>query len=244
MRLRLGLLKDPELLDRQIKREVAEAEKQRQATRSHIPTVQTEEQATAEQATKKKEQKEIEERARRKPRIRPLSEGRAIDLGATFLSESFIYAVSIGVLLFETWRSRWNANSQREGLSERLNRLEADSRAVSEDVKRREDDMRSLREQLALMRPGDGALGQPVAFSPSRVLGKSLGEANPVGARNLSAGSSPTSIEAREGDSGSAATQPLLTSDEATRERDDAPPSEAAPSSTPSDTESSPDSTR
>lgn len=243
MRLRLGLLKDPELLERQIKREVAEAEKQRQATRSHIPTVQTEEQATAEQATKRKEQKEIEERARRKPRIRPLSEGRAIDLGATFLSESFIYAVSIGVLLFETWRSRRNASSQREGLSERLSRLEADSRAVLEDAKRREDDMRSLREQLARIRPGDGVLGRPVAISHPAVLANSPMEADEVAKRKLSAEPRPISVQAGDRNSESTTTQPLLTTDEASRERDGASSPEAATSSNPSDTNGGSDST-
>ncbi|EME79572.1 uncharacterized protein MYCFIDRAFT_23654, partial [Pseudocercospora fijiensis CIRAD86] len=61
-----------------------------------------------------------------KPKIRPLTEARAIELGANFFSEAFIFGVAVGLLLFENWRSRSKASARRDEVSERLEQLEAE----------------------------------------------------------------------------------------------------------------------
>jgi hypothetical protein len=106
MRMRLGLLQDPAVIDRQIKKEMQVAEAARQ--KAAMPTVKTEEEMKAEDAMTEKEKEAIRKKAeeRVKPRIRPLSEQKAIEMGANFAAETFIFAVGIGVILVEHWRQR------------------------------------------------------------------------------------------------------------------------------------------
>lgn len=103
---------------------------------------------------------------RRKPKIRPLSEGKAIDMGANFAAESFVYCVSIAVLLFETARGRRNAAGQRGELAARLERLEEEGRGCREEIGRRGEEVRVLREEVEgrLRRGRDGALGSVIAL--------------------------------------------------------------------------------
>jgi hypothetical protein len=89
MRMRLGLLQDPAVIDRQIKKEVQLAEAARQ--KAAMPTVKTEEEMKADEALTEKEREAIRKKAeeRSKPRIRPLSEQKAIEMGANFAAETF-----------------------------------------------------------------------------------------------------------------------------------------------------------
>jgi hypothetical protein len=102
MRMRLGLLQDPAVIDRQIKKEVQLAEAARQ--KAAMPTVKTEEEMKADEALTEKEREAIRKKAeeRSKPRIRPLSEQKAIEMGANFAAETFIFAVGIRELAAET----------------------------------------------------------------------------------------------------------------------------------------------
>lgn len=47
-------------------------------------------------------------------------------LGANFFSESFIFAVAVGLLVWDSWRSRSKAKDQREVLEDRLDIVEAE----------------------------------------------------------------------------------------------------------------------
>lgn len=47
-------------------------------------------------------------------------------LGANFFSESFIFAVAVGLLVWDSWRSRSKAKDQRELLEDRLDIVEAE----------------------------------------------------------------------------------------------------------------------
>ena len=47
-------------------------------------------------------------------------------LGANFFSESFIFAVAVGLLVWDSWRSRSKAKDQRELLEDRLDTVEAE----------------------------------------------------------------------------------------------------------------------
>ncbi|KAF2270720.1 hypothetical protein CC78DRAFT_539208 [Lojkania enalia] len=140
MRMRLGLLQDPAVIDRQIAKEVAAAEAARK--KSQIPTVKTEAETKAEEALTAKEREEIRKKkeAAHKPRIRPLSEAKAIEMGANFAAETFIFAVGIGVIVFEQWRQRRKAKNQRDDIREDLEELQQELKSVRaelEDVKAR-----------------------------------------------------------------------------------------------------------
>ncbi|KAK6004117.1 hypothetical protein QM012_008967 [Aureobasidium pullulans] len=127
MRMRLGILHDAAAQERMHAREAAEAAaKKRQ---SETPTVKTEAQQKADDAAAA-DLKEKRSEAPSKPRIRPLSENRAIELGANFLSESFIFGVAVGLLVWDQWRTRRKESTRREGVEDRLDALEEHTRAI------------------------------------------------------------------------------------------------------------------
>jgi hypothetical protein len=132
--MRLGLLQDPAVIDRQIKKELQAAEAARQ--KAATPTVKTEEEMKAEDAMTEKEKEAIRKKAeeRTKPRIRPLSEQKAIERGANFASETFIFAVGIGVILFEQWRQRRKARNARDDIREDLEEMQNELKAVKAEL--------------------------------------------------------------------------------------------------------------
>ncbi|KAF2736652.1 hypothetical protein EJ04DRAFT_404092, partial [Polyplosphaeria fusca] len=132
MRMRLGLLQDPEVIERQIAREIREVEALKK--KAKIPTVKTKEEMKAEEAMTSKEREEIKKRLERKPRIRPLPEAKAIELGANFVSETFIFTVGIGVILFENWRQRRKARNQRDDIRENLEELQVELKSVKAEL--------------------------------------------------------------------------------------------------------------
>lgn len=164
MRMRLGLLQDPAIIERQIAREAEKAEKERKAriaatiaannpdapprTSYDVPTkVESEEEAAARKKEEREAEKKVrEEEAQRmeKIRIRPLSDAKAIDSGANFVSEAFLFLVAGGLILFETWRSRRKEANRREDVKERIEKLEA--REV--DFEKREQDFELIIAEL------------------------------------------------------------------------------------------------
>ncbi|OCK84684.1 hypothetical protein K432DRAFT_400923 [Lepidopterella palustris CBS 459.81] len=136
MRMRLGLLQDPAVIDRQIAKEVAEAEARR--NRAQAPTVKTEAQMKAEEALTAKEREAIKKKTeaahKKPPRIRPLSEAKAIETGANFVSEAFIFAVAVGVIVFEQWRSRRKDNARRSDMEEQMDALNARLQAIEAEL--------------------------------------------------------------------------------------------------------------
>lgn len=143
--MRLGLLQDAAAIDRQIEREAAEASSKRRAALSSgsVPTVLTEAETKAAEEKAKKEKKDIgekvrsEEKKKEAKRIRPLTEAKAIDSGATFISESFLFMVAAGLIGFETWRSRRKTEKTRTAADERMEGLEE---ALKKEREERERD--------------------------------------------------------------------------------------------------------
>ena len=95
MRFRLGLLQDTAAIEKQIAKEAAEHQAKKH--KHEAPTAKTEAHTKADEAAAARE-KESGEKTKpksssRQPRIRPLSEAKAIDLGANFVSETFLFAV-------------------------------------------------------------------------------------------------------------------------------------------------------
>ena len=127
MRLRLGLLHDADAQQRMHEREKKAAEERQKKT--EVPTVRTEEEQRKylEQLSKDR-QKEKDGKKEEKPKvkIRPLSDARAIELGANFFSEAFIFAVAVGLLLAENYRSSRKASNRRDEVADRLSDLETE----------------------------------------------------------------------------------------------------------------------
>ncbi|KAF2118277.1 optic atrophy 3 protein-domain-containing protein [Lophiotrema nucula] len=134
MRMRLGLLQDPAVIEKQIAKEAAAVEAARR--KDQAPTVKTKEETEADAALTHKEREEIEKKkkAALKPRIRPLSEAKAIETGANFVAETFIFAVGIGVIVFEQWRQRRKARNQRDDIREDLEELQQELKAVRAEL--------------------------------------------------------------------------------------------------------------
>ena len=120
MRLRLGLLQDPAVIDKQIQREAKEAAARR--AKAEVPTVKTEAQTKADEVVEAKEKDKEADKSKRahQPRIRPLSEAKAIETGANFISETFIFGVALGLLLIERWYSRTKENNRRSDVADKL----------------------------------------------------------------------------------------------------------------------------
>ncbi|EEP77865.1 conserved hypothetical protein [Uncinocarpus reesii 1704] len=148
MRLRLGLLQNSAQLEKQAAREAAEVAKKR---KSQVPTVKTESQLKADEATIAKEKEKALDPP--KPRIRPLSEAKAIDTGANFISETFLFMVAGSLIVFESWRSRRKATSRREDVAERLSDLEESERAARQGLITLEKEVLRLRAQLDKIPP-------------------------------------------------------------------------------------------
>jgi hypothetical protein len=141
MRLRLGSLRDTAASQRQAAA-AAEARKHK----STIPTVRNAADTKAAEEAEANAKAAAEEAA--KPhhyRIRPLSESKAIESGANFISESFLFLVAGGLILFESWRSRNKESTRREGVEGRLAELEHSEQATREALVALEKEVLQLR---------------------------------------------------------------------------------------------------
>lgn len=147
MRLRLGLLRDTSAIEHQAAKEAAEAEARKFKPKS--PTVKTEADVKAEdEAIKEAKKKAIEHaKSRPPPRIRPLSESKAIDSGANFISETFLFLVAGGLIVFESWRSRRKETNRREDVQDRLNELEQSEKATRRALAVLETELLELKAQ-------------------------------------------------------------------------------------------------
>lgn len=132
--MRLGLLQDQSAIERQIQKEAKAAEAARK--KSQAPTVKTEAETKAEEAMTDKEREAARKKveAANKPRIRPLSEAKAIETGANFVAEAFIFSVGIAVIVFEQWRQRRKARNQRDDIREDLEDLQKEFQAVKAEL--------------------------------------------------------------------------------------------------------------
>lgn len=129
MSMRLGILHDSAAQDRMHAREVAEAAAKKKL--AETPTVKTEAQQKAEDAAAEEEKGSDKPKAVYKPKIRPLSEARAIELGANFISEAFVFMVALGCIMAERVYSNKKESTRRDVLAERLDVLEARAETVS-----------------------------------------------------------------------------------------------------------------
>ena len=100
--------------------------------KSEAPTVRTEveqrkhDEQKAREGEGEQDGRKKEEDKKPKVKIRPLSDARAIELGANFFSEAFIFGVAVSLLLLENYRSSRKASNRRDEVQERLDYLEVE----------------------------------------------------------------------------------------------------------------------
>jgi hypothetical protein len=141
--MRLGILQDTAAIDKAHAKEAAEA-----AAKKHkleIPTVKTEAQMKADEKAAAKVAKESTEAKPAPIRIRPLSEAKAVDTGATFISEAFLFGVAASLIFFESWRSRRKETSRHEDVADRLAELEESEKAARRALVELEREVLQLR---------------------------------------------------------------------------------------------------
>jgi hypothetical protein len=151
-------------------RRAAEEKKRKAETptvRSELEQKQYEEQK-AKEAAEEAEGKPKEESKSQRPRIRPLSEARAIELGANFFSEAFIFAVAVGVIVGENWWSRRKAAEKRDEISDRIDALEADVEALRRELDPDLETLHALSERIKEARLKKQSWWNPRAWVGSR----------------------------------------------------------------------------
>lgn len=77
--------------------------------------------------------------------VRPLSEARAIENGANFLAEGFLFTVAAGLILSETWRSSRSSSKRRDDVDERIEDVAQRVQALAQRAE--ESDARVLEER-------------------------------------------------------------------------------------------------
>ena len=152
--MRLGLLQDREVIDRTIAREAAEAQARKH--RLEAPTVRTEAEQKAWEQETAEEKKKIKEKT--KPKIRPLSEAKAIDAGANFVSESFLFLIAGSLAIFEYWRNKEKAKTRQEDVAERIGELEDTERSSKRALVDLEKEILRLRAKVGEPKPATGRI--------------------------------------------------------------------------------------
>lgn len=61
-----------------------------------------------------------------KIRVKPLNDNKAIEQGATFISEFFIFSVAGSLILYESYRSRKKASNERDALADDITVLQSE----------------------------------------------------------------------------------------------------------------------
>lgn len=138
------MLQDAAALERQAARDAAKKEAERK--KAQIPTVKTEADAKKEEeAAQNEKATEDKEKHPPKPKIRPLSDSKAIETGANFISETFLFGVAAALIIFESWRSGRKEKNRRDKVSEQLGDLEEENRAARQALVELEREVLRLR---------------------------------------------------------------------------------------------------
>ncbi|KAM3586297.1 hypothetical protein VKS41_002821 [Umbelopsis sp. WA50703] len=84
----------------------------------------------------------------RKEVIRPLNDTKAIEAGANFLSESFIFGVAATIILAENWRSRVSAKNRRNQVDDSLEKLEMETTGLRETIQSMQSGQAALQSKM------------------------------------------------------------------------------------------------
>ncbi|CAO3606911.1 unnamed protein product [Cunninghamella blakesleeana] len=66
--------------------------------------------------------------------IRPLNDAKAIESGANFLSESFVFGVAASIIIAENWRSHNKDKNRRNYVDDALEKLEEQNNELSQKL--------------------------------------------------------------------------------------------------------------
>ncbi|KAI8333705.1 optic atrophy 3 protein-domain-containing protein [Chlamydoabsidia padenii] len=66
--------------------------------------------------------------------IRPLNDARAIESGANFMSEAFVFGVGASIIIAENWRSRTKDKNRRNYVDDALENLEMQNNELKETL--------------------------------------------------------------------------------------------------------------
>lgn len=158
MRMSVALLRDPEA-------------ERRAKERAEAPTVKTEEQVKREEAARAKSgtnsssSSSSPSQSARYPKFtfqnvwkrkfRPLPEGKAVDLFADVIGDTFILGVAGGLIIYESWKAlqKPDVNKQRiDDLSERVEALRRREEELADAEEKQRQRFESLEEALRRLR--------------------------------------------------------------------------------------------
>jgi len=201
MRLRLGILRDTAAIEKAdraekewLKKEALKREMEKDAKYpAFFSTVSSSEPAPpplgkhhtpgAEIAAKVVEKEAL----KKPPRIRPLTESKAIENGSNFISEFFLFTVAGGLILFEQIRSRRKEASRRDMVSDKLEELAglnagAEERLKTLEERGREDEERilALEEENWRLKGGKGEFPGREASEKKRAAEEKRLAKNPI----------------------------------------------------------------
>lgn len=161
VRLRLGLLQDTAAF---VKAEQAEREAARQAAKkiaegtakypAELSTVSSNKPISPQTAfshSRPHSHPHPPEPVKQRPRVRPLSESKAVESGANFISEFFLFAVAGGLILAEQIRARRKEASRRDLVAERLELLEDRTRQDEERLAELEERTHHDEERILML---------------------------------------------------------------------------------------------
>ncbi|KAJ1667767.1 hypothetical protein IW140_001320 [Coemansia sp. RSA 1813] len=106
----------------------------------------------------------------KKEKIRPLNDARAIDAGANFLGEAFIFGVALSLIFAEQMRSRNQAQRRRDAVDDRLDDVERSVRGFQDDVR----ELQQQRDRLAVQVDGLAEEAAGLSTILMHVLGKDI----------------------------------------------------------------------
>ncbi|KAK9451462.1 optic atrophy 3 protein-domain-containing protein [Limtongia smithiae] len=96
-------------------------------------------------------------------KVRPLNDTKAIDMGANFLSESFLFAVAAGVVIFESVRASRKANTRHEN--------------VTDDIADLQEQVAQLRAVVARIAPQESSSLGIVDYGTTTTMAAATGDA-------------------------------------------------------------------
>ena len=96
------------------------AAEKRAREKADAPTVKTEEQMKLDEAARAKEKAALKEAPKSiwKRKFRPLQEGKAVDLFADVIGDSFILLVAAALIFYELWRNQSKVDPHQEKIAE------------------------------------------------------------------------------------------------------------------------------
>ena len=111
--------------------------------------------------------------------IKPLSDARAVELGANFIGESFVFGIAAALIFAENVRSRSKAQERKDLIDENISRLEGEMADLKSWRSATNHKLDSLVSKLDLLISSTGASSSsplspsPEPMSPSQLQSQS-----------------------------------------------------------------------